>query len=167
MLDINTIFAQALQQAVEQALAPLLKRIEKLEAYDAACDIVLLSQSDRINDTTERIVALENNPAIGVDTTLAARVTKLENEPYDKEALVAYLSQQEWFWAKLQNFVDTGIEKSMDNHLECYNHDDYDDAVSTVNDYDFDDFLTKDDLNSELRDQINDTLSNASISISV
>ena len=169
MFDINTIFAQALAAAVAEAVKPLI----------------------------ERITALENNPAIGVDTTLAARVTQVENEPYDKEALVAYLDQQEWFWEKVSRFVAANsvfdandlktlkdrieeleesvteerveelIEQGLDRHCNGYNHDEYDDAVSTINDYDFDDFLTKDELNSELRDQINDTLSNASVSISV
>ncbi len=69
MIDINTILTQALAAAVAEATKPLVERIAALET---------------------RLLALENNPAQGVDTTLETRLLALdehnENAPhFDKD----------------------------------------------------------------------------------
>jgi len=152
MFDLNKIVTDALNAAVQQAVA---------EAVAEAVAPLL-----------ERITALENNPAIGVDTTLEARVVALEERPatavaVDEAKMVEALNSQEWFWEKLRRTTDAQIEEAMDNHLETYNHDDYDSVVSNWNDEDPADFLREGDLHDQIDDRVNETLRNATFSISI
>lgn len=172
--DINAILSAALATVVAEAVAPLVERIATLET---------------------RLAALENNPAIGVDTTLERRVAALEAHTtvLDQHGgLLEYLDNQEWFWHKVAGFVTNNseitandlellkdrvaalesrsdasglsksavealIEQSMDLHLECYDHDNYDEIASKVDDMpDVDDFVTKDDLSDAVRDAVQD-----------
>jgi hypothetical protein len=149
MFDLNAIVNAALTAAVAEAIKPLV----------------------------ERITALENNPAQGVDAemdlrvgVLAQRVTALEERPavhIDEAKMVEALNSQEWFWEKLRRTTDAQIEQSMDNHLECYNHDEYDSVVSNWNDEDPADFLREGDLCDQIDDRVNETLRNATFSISI
>ena len=53
--------------------------------------------------------------------------------------------------------VEALIEQSMDHHLECYDHDNYDEIASKVDDMpDVDDFVTKDDLSESVRYAVQD-----------
>ena len=144
MFDLNQILSAALQQAVAEAIKPLV----------------------------ERITALENNPAIGVDTVLAERVTALEERPatavaVDEAKMVEALNSQEWFWEKLRRTTDALIEQAMDDHCSNYNHDDYDNVVSNWNDEDPADFLREGDLCDQIDDRVHETLRNATFSISI
>jgi len=151
MIDLNTLISNALNAAVQQAVAPLNERITALEKNEEYL--------------TNRIAALENNPAQGVDTqapsVLAAQYTPISNEQI-KVAL------QEWattggFVTREQ--VEAMIEQSMDHHLECYDHDNYDEMASKVDDLpdNLDDYATRD----ELRSEIEDVLNNATLSLSI
>jgi hypothetical protein len=153
MFDLNAILSAALQQAVAEAIKPLV----------------------------ERIAALENNPAIGVDTTLEQRVVALEYITAESrstvqpavagvitpEMIVESMNKAEWLWEKVNAYIETGIddrmERAIDDHCETYNHDDYDSVVSNWNDEDPADFVREGDL----RDQINDALENASFEVKV
>ena len=141
MIDINTIITQALNTAIATAVAeatkPLIARIE----------------------------ALENNPAIGVDTTLEARVKVLENAPnaLSAAAFVTYLDQQEWFWEKLNNFAQSRVEEAIDDHLSNYDHDQYDEMYNEWGGESVSDFIKDGDLES----QLNDALRNASFDVRV
>ena len=140
MIDLNTLFSNALTAAINSAVAPLVERIAALEV-----NIAMMQNSIDQKDT--RIAALENNPAQGVDTQPAPAL--------DKAALIDYLNEQEWFWDKLRNFIDAGIESAIDTHCGTYDHDSYDNAVSTVEDHDFDEFVTHDRLEDAVRDAVN------------
>jgi hypothetical protein len=130
MFDLNAIVNAALQQAVAEAVAPLL----------------------------ERITALENNPAQGVDTemdlrvgVLAQRVTALEERPavhIDEAKMVEALNSQEWFWEKLRRTTDAQIEQAMEEHTSTYDHDDYDSHISD------DDKHFEGDLDDAVRDTV-------------
>lgn len=52
--------------------------------------------------------------------------------------------------------IEAAIETAMIEHTDTYNHDDYDDCSSKVGDYDFDDFVTRDDLANAVRDEVGD-----------
>ena len=163
MIDINTLISNALVAAVQQAVAPLVERIAALEV-----NIAMMQNSIDQKDT--RIAALENNPAQGQDLT-PATITA--------DAFVTHLDNQEWFWAKISDFVERDVsnrgivsemrveemlEQAMDDHTSTYDHEDYDRAVSAVDDLpDLDDHVTRD----ELRSEIEDVLNNATISLSV
>ena len=137
---------------------------------------------EAVTPLLERITALENNPAQGVDTTLTDRVVALETKlteaalfekntnvtiPIDEAKMVEALNSQEWFWEKLRRTTDAQIEEAMDGHCEIYNHDDYDSVVSNWNDEDPADFLREGDLHDQIDDRVNRTLRNATFSISI
>lgn len=148
MFDINTIITQALNTAVQEAIKPLV----------------------------ERIAALENNPAIGVDTTLERRIAALENHPRNlvatlgddfKADFISYLDNQEWFWEKLARKAGEAAQEvanqAVSDHCDEFNHEDYDAAVGTLDNNDPSEFVKNEDLS----DAINDALSGAKIRISV
>jgi hypothetical protein len=125
-----------------------------------------------------RIEALENNPAIGVDTTLEARVMTLETKlteaklfeqttnvtvPIDEKRMVEALNSQEWFWEKVNNYIDGKIEEAIDDHLSNYDHDQYDEMYNEWGGESVSEFIKDDDLES----QINDALRNASFEVRV
>jgi len=154
MIDINTIITQALNTAIATAVAeatkPLLARIE----------------------------ALENNPAIGTDTVLEARVMTLETKlteaklfeqttnvtiPIDEAKMVEALNSQEWFWEKVNNYIDGKVEEAIDDHLSNYDHDQYDEMYNEWGGESVSDFVKDDNI----EEQINDALRNASFDVRV
>lgn len=148
MFDINTVINTAIANAVNEATRPLVEHIARLQ---------------------ERLAALENNPAIGTDTALAERVAKLENNPVviDEAKMVEALNTQEWFWEKLsrkaKEIADAAVEEAIEDHCQTYDHDDYDHVSSAVAEFDFDDVVSRGDLQDTVRDLLND----ASIDIRV
>jgi hypothetical protein len=96
MIDINSILTQALSAAVAEATKPLVERIAALET---------------------RLLALENNPAQGVDTTLETRLLALEKHTavLDQHGgILEYLDDQEWFWEKVRRFITNNSDITVD-----------------------------------------------------
>lgn len=168
MFDLNAIVNAALTAAVAEAIKPLIERITALE-----------SDAFAMRDS---ITALENNPAIGTDTVLAERVKALETKlteaalfekntnvtiPIDEAKMVEALNSQEWFWEKLHRTTDAQIEEAMEEHTSTYDHDSYDSVVSNWNDEDPADFLRESELHDQIDDRVNETLRNATFSISI
>jgi hypothetical protein len=91
--------------------------------------------------------------------------------PIDEAKMVEALNSQEWFWEKINAYIETGIEdrieRAIDDHCSNYNHDDYDSVVSNWNDEDPADFLREGDLHDQIDDRVNETLRNATFSISI
>lgn len=141
MFDINTIVNAAISSAVEQATKPLLERLQNLQ--------------DSLERQHEGMVAMRN------------RITVLENAPKGEiaptQSVLESLDNQEWFWEKIRNFVDSGVESAIDNHCEHYDHEEYDRVVSEVGDVDLSDIVSRDMVEDTVRDVIN----NASFSVSV
>jgi hypothetical protein len=175
MFDLNQILSAALNAAVQQAIAPLVERIAVLERRIDT----LSSQHVAIG---ERLAALENNPAIGTDTTLTDRVVALETKlntaalfektttvqtDFTPAQIVEAMNNAEWLWEKVNNYVDAGIERAIDDHCETYDHDSYDSVVSNWNDEDPADFLRESDLCDQIDDRVHETLRNATFSISI
>ena len=158
MFDLNQFVSAALNAAVAEAIKPLVERIAVLELRIDT----LSSQHVAIG---ERLAALENNPAQGQDLTLMRDVAAEVNKVVDSED----------FWHRIGNYVteqvgntvEAKIEEAMDNHLETYNHDDYDSVVSNWNDEDPADFLRESDLCDQIDDRLHETLRNATFSISI
>lgn len=147
MIDLNTLISNALVAAVQQAVAPLNERIATLES---AC----ATQHEAMVAMRDRIAALENNPAQGVEPAITI----------DEARMVEALNSQEWFWEKLQNRIDAATESAIDAHCADYDHDDYDSAVSKLDDMpDLDDYVTRDSV----REEIEDVLNNATLSLSI
>ena len=137
-ININTIISQALAAAVQQALQPLQQEYANKMA----------EMAQQIAALETRLLALENNPAQGVDTTLEETLQRLDN--------------QEWFWNKIRRFTDGAVEQAVEQHCEEYDHDD---MVMKHELPDMDDYVTKDDLRDEISDAVHDKLDNATLSI--
>jgi hypothetical protein len=141
MFDINTVITTAITTAVNEAAQPLVEHIVRLQ---------------------QRLAALENNPAIGIDTALAERVAKLENTPVviDEAKMVEALNTQEWFWEKLsrkaKEIADAAAEEAIEDHCQNYDHDDYDRTCSEVKECDLDDVVRSSDLQDTVKDLLND-----------
>lgn len=176
MIDINTIISQALAAAVQQALQPLQQEYANKMGQMA----------QQIAALEARLLALENNPAQGVDTTLNAWEMAMQNRVDSADAvakrlhervaalekhtavldqhggIVEYLDDQEWFWDKLRRFTDGAVESAIEQHCEDYDHDD---MLMKHEMPDMDDYIKREDFDSEVRDAVHDTLDNATLSI--
>jgi hypothetical protein len=179
MFDLNQILSAALNAAVQQAIAPLVERIAVLERRIDT----LSSQHVAIG---ERLAALENNPAIGTDTVLAERVVALETKLntaalFEKNTnvqtnvtpaqIVEAMNNAEWLWEKVNAYIETGIEdrieRAIDDHCSNYNHDDYDNVYNEWGGESVDDFVKDGYLEDQIDDRVNETLRNATFSISI
>ena len=171
MIDINTIISQALAAAVQQATAPLLERIAALESQSAA----LLNRVTAVNAVAdrlhERVAALENQ-ALVVSDAVDKRITALETATQDVGVLLEYLDNQEWFWEKyldnqewfwekIREFTGTVVEQAIENHTECWDHNDF------VTEDKLDDYVKTENLESEVCDVVRDIMEGATVSIRI
>lgn len=96
---------------------------------------------------------------VKISEALAAQ-PKQEATPQtiDVPAFIDTIDKQEWFWAKMQTFVEkeldskieAAVENAIDAHCSDYDHEEYDSIVRRLNDYDLDYFVTTDDLESKI-----------------
>ena len=176
MFDLNTILTAALTAAVTEATKPLLERIEKLETNCNAYEIMFRSHIERFEalETDADVKALETSTLSPDDLVqVKQRIAALEQATPETPAaisaaaFVTYLDQQEWFWEKLTSkaaeAAESAVEEAMNDHCTTYDHDDYDNVSSTVNDVDLDNVVTHDNL----RDEIQRVLREVTISIDV
>ena len=131
MFDLNKIVTDALNAAVQQAVTPLL----------------------------ERITALENNPAIGTDTVLEARVTALE-ERMDNTTGAA--SDE-----RIREIAEAAAEQALDDHCSTYDHDQYDEVYNEWGSESPDNFLKDEYVDDQIEEKVKEVLNNASFSISI
>lgn len=153
MSDIN-VFMHAIQVALQSTLN----------------NAIATAVAEAIKPLLERITALENNPAIGVDTTLEARVKVLEEKPavsIDEAKMVEAFNSQEWFWEKINGFVESRVGEAMDDHTSSYDHDEYDEMHNEWGCETTSEFVRDNDLDEKIEERVNDVLRNASFSISI
>ena len=157
MFDINAIVNAAINAAVNARITEVLQQhantvvtlTEQINNLDAICQT-----------QAERIAALETK------LTEAALFAQTSNVtiPIDEAKMVEALNSQEWFWEKLQNRIDAATEQAIDEHCGTYDHDDYAEMASKVDDLpDFDDFVKSGDV----EDTVRDVVSSLSFDISV
>ena len=171
-ININAIISQALAAAVSTHITTLQQeyanKMAEMAQQIAALDTHLAEAIDRIaalenqalvvsDAVDKRLLALENNPAQGVDTTLEQRLlaleTKLTEVHVNKDELLEHLDKQEWFWNKIRNFTDTAVEQAIENHTDYWDHNDF------VTEDKLDDYVKTDNF----RDEIEDVINNATI----
>lgn len=99
----------------------------------------------------ERIATLESQSA-----ALLNRVAALETTTQTEEVL-QYLDDQEWFWGKIRAFADTVVEQAIENHTDCWDHNDF------VTEDKLDDYAKGDDI----RDAVRDIMEGATVSIRI
>jgi hypothetical protein len=124
-------------------------------ALNAAVAEAIRPLLERITALEERITGIVAQPAAQIDWHI------------DEAKMVEALNSQEWFWEKLRRTTDAQIEQAMDDHCSTYDHDEYDSVVSNWNDEDPADFLREGDLHDQIDDRVNETLRNATFSISI
>ncbi len=144
MIDLNTIITQALTAAVYQATETLVERIEKLELTCAK--------------QHERITALENNPAIGVDTVLAERIAALEGRLDN----VTEASEN-----RIRVIAEAAAEQVMEDHTSSYDHDDYDNVYNEWGGEEASDFIRDRDIQDQIEEAVKEVLNNAHFTVSI
>ena len=132
MIDINTIFNNAVTAAVEAHITAIQQQ-----------------HANIVGELAQRIAALETK------LTEADLFTKTTEVHINKDELLEYLDNQEWFWDKIRNFTDTAVEQAIENHTDMYDHSDF------VTEDKLDDYVQKDSF----RDEIEDVLNNATIKL--
>ncbi len=144
MFDLNAIVSAALNAAVQQAIAPLMDQIHNLDAIcQAQAERIATLELQRgemqrtIVTYSERISALENNPAQGQDLTPTTGLTRDQ--------------------------VEALIERTMDLHLECYDHDNYDEVYNEWGGESADAYVKA----SEVEDAVREVVEGLSFDISV
>lgn len=137
MIDINTLISNALIAAVQQATAHLVERIANLEAL------------------TDRVVALENQ-AIVTSNAVDARISALENNPAQGQDLTPTTGLT-------RDQVEALIERTMDLHLECYDHDSYDEVYNEWGGESADAYVKA----SEVEDAVREVVEGLSFEVSV
>lgn len=153
MSDIN-VFMHAIQVALQSTLN----------------NAIATAVAEATKPLLARIEALENNPAIGVDTTLEARVKVLEEKPavqVDIKQAIEELNNAEWFWEKVNGFVESRVGEAMADHCTSYDHDQYDEVYNEWGSDTPGEFVRDADLDEKIEDRVNDVLRNASFSISI
>lgn len=156
MFDLNQILSAALNAAVAEAIKPLVERIEKLEFVDA-------DRHERLRvlegALTDRVAALENNPAVGTDTVLAERIAVLE-ERMDNTTGAA--SDE-----RIREIAEAAAEQVMEDHTSSYDHDEYDSVYNEWGSEEVSDFVKEGDLDDLIEEKAKEVLNNAHFTISI
>ena len=144
--------------ALTDRIAALEKRVfEDLGAIIEQEFIASMAVTDA-QALTDRIAAVETK------LTEADLFTKTTEGHVNKDELLEYLDNQEWFWNKIRNFTDTAVEQAIEEHTETYDHDD---MVMKDEIPDMDDYIKREDLDSEVLDAVRDIMEGATVSIRI
>ena len=111
----------------------------------------------------ERITALETKLT---EAKLFEQTTNV-TIPIDEAKMVEAFNSQEWFWDKINGFVESRVEEAMADHCSSYDHDEYDNMYNEWGGEDPDDFVKDGYLDDQIVEKVNDVLRNASFSISI
>ena len=162
----TNVFFSAVQSAldmyikrmVEEAVAPLLERIAALEEGCVGIDQRLLEQRVALLETKLTEAALfEKN------TTVQTAFTPAQ--------IVESMNKAEWLWEKVNAYIETGIEdrieRAIDDHCSTYDHDQYDEVYNEWGGESVDDFVKDGYVEDQIEEKVNETLRNATFSISI
>ena len=143
MFDINTLIHNAITAAINEAV----------EVRMGAFNQVLQAHANIIDGLAKRILELEEKlSAVGV-TSPEVNMDALRELV---TPLVASI---------VVDKIDSVVEQAIEDHCEGYDHDSYDNAVNKLDDLpDFDDFLTKDDIEDAVKDAVENLTFEVSVS---
>jgi hypothetical protein len=111
----------------------------------------------------ERITALETKLT---EAKLFEQTTNV-TIPIDEASMVEAFNSQEWFWDKINGFVESRVEEAMADHCSSYDHDEYDNMYNEWGCEDVSDFVKDGDIADTVEEKLRDILNNASLSISL
>ena len=102
-----------------------------------------------------------------MDTRLETRIAALEKHTavLDQHGgILEYLDNQEWFWAKIRAFTDGAVGQAVEQHCEEYDHDE---MLTSDTLPDMDEYIKREDLDSEVRDAVSEVMEGATVSIRI
>ena len=142
MIDINNIVNTAIQQEINKAIT------NYVDAYMADVQQESRRQIEALKVEIEQLKQQRaDSPATGEGLAKDVVQDLLENNPTIKQAVY--------------EIAHDAAEAVMADHLEGYDHDEYDSTVTAFEDLpDFDEFVTKDDLSDAVRESVRETLEN-------
>lgn len=144
MIDINTIFAQALATAIAEATKPLVERINALETK--------LAEAALFDRTTEVTIPVDE----------AKMVEALNSQEWFWEKLGRFVQ------TRTADAVDKAVTDAIEQHEESNNHIDEDEIDTKI-----EEAIEKHEENNthgnedDIEDIVNKLLRNASVSISI
>ena len=143
MFDINNIINAAINAAVNARLTEVLQQhantiaplVEQIHNLDAICQV----QAERIAVLAAELIA--DKPAITIDTT--------------RQIIDALSDTEHPLFKRMSSFMDAVAEQAVEEHCGIYDHDDYAEMASKVDDLpDFDDFVKSRDVEDTVRDVV-------------
>lgn len=157
-MDIAAIINAAIAQAIEATVATHLTQVQQ-------------DYANKMGEMAEKIAKLEARVAEWETTERLPAPTPATITETDHVAFVNHLDNQEWFWNKINNYIernmptempeawledikeiaDAAAEEAISDHAAEYDHDDYDRAVSAVDDFEVDESMVKDTVREVLR----------------
>lgn len=146
MIDINTIFNNAVTAAVEAHITAIQQQ-----------------HANIVGELTQRIATLEQQLS-------TVGVTDIINDAINAQVKAVVADHGlEVNMDALRNLVkpmiDSVVDQAIQDHCEGYDHDSYDNVVNAVDDLpDFDDFVRGDELDSNVRDAVNNLTFEVSVS---
>jgi hypothetical protein len=129
MFDINTIIAQALAAAINEAVLPLAARISDLEEANTILTNRLNEETVRLALNHDKLVERVSEVRMRTDEARALSLALAERQPaetpvppvlseddyFRRDALVGAfiekLNSQEWFWDKINAHIEGTIER--------------------------------------------------------
>jgi len=146
MSDIN-VFMHAIQVALQSTLN----------------NAIATAVAEATRPLEERITALETKLT---EAKLFEQTTNV-TIPIDEAKMVEAFNSQEWFWEKINGFVESRVMEAMDDHTSSYDHDEYDEMHNEWGCETTSEFVRDNDLDEKIEERVNDVLRNASFSISI
>ena len=158
-MDIAAIINAAIAQAIEATIATHLTQVQQ-------------DYANKMGEMAEKIAKLEARVAEWETTERLPAPTPATITETDPASIIEHFDQQEWFWAKINNYIDrnrlpteipeawledikeiadAAAEEAVNDHCDSYDHDDYDRAVSAVDDFEVDEDMVKDTVKEVLR----------------
>lgn len=142
-------------------------------------DIAAIINAAIVNTINEAIKPLQERIA-QLEAQLETKLTPSTPTETDHVAFVNHLDNQEWFWDKINNYIernlptempeawlekvkemaDASAEEAVNDHEQNYDHDDYDRVAQQVEDG----MELDEDM---VRDAVKDVLSGASLRIDI
>lgn len=102
---------------------------------------------------------------------LTTRLAALEEYKTTSHAALVSHSERLDDYSNINAIAEAAVREALGKHIDDYDHDSYDEVVSTVEDHDLDDFVTKYDVYDIVTDKvvgaINESLCNAEVTIRV
>lgn len=177
MFDINTAINTAIAAAVEQALIPLVTRIQALEVTVTVLETKLAEAGPAPQAPAVQVDAAAAVEALNSQEWFWEKVGRFVTENSAADPLVIsksvdhHLDVSDAFWDRINvhinkrvtDVVDSTIEAAIEDHCQTYDHDQYDEVYDEWGGESTSEFVRDDDL----RGVVEEVMNNASFEVTV